>query len=376
MISSSDDFSRAATPIKCLAFLGIVLLNQIANAQELPLTNPSLARPRDPFTILQKPMDLPPVLPSALVKFQAASDGAQIAAVMFNQTLIQRLVESQWKVAFDDGANEARRLGQKGFLIRVEVMTEPVEAGEFLSLRGGQGVTLVGIGPNPGAVCLAASCFDRLVPKTSSVQSVSPASSYYWVKDAKESFEADRFDLKALESSANLAALNREMRMSIESASQWEFVSDYAEKLAKSAKDEESARAVNALIARRGEAAAKMKRIEVDLAAEMARAKIAAETANSIRAYANIVTVGTAINTVRVNLGEDAAKKVAGAKSNSQIAAGVDGIATQSSIKIKSLIGGRAQVVDELSNVKATILEAGAKSGMAPSRYVPLLRTL
>lgn len=353
---------------------GFCVATVSVGAQDVPLINPSAARPQVPLTIMQKTMQLPPSMPSGPILMDSAAQSVQIIGSLFNQLVIQDKVKSQWTDAFADGASEARRLGQKGFLIRVEVMTEPVESGDFLSLRGGQGVTLMGVGPDAGAVCLAASCFDRLVPKASSVQDYAPASSYYWVKETTNSFVAHRYGLRDLESRTSQISFDADMRKSIKEVNEWEALSDYSDKLEKNTKNKEDSKAVVALINSRNDAAENYQKIERELVAELAKAKKATETSNNIRAFADIVTVSTAINTVRVNLGDDVAKSVEGSKTNDQIATRLDEISKRSSVMIQSLINGRVKVQDDLSKVKGTILKLGNQNDMTPKISTPLLR--
>lgn len=111
---------------------------QLGYAQDQPITVPAIARPAPvPLTrLIDANPPPPPVAPSlsrSANRLKTVVDIVSAAGPAFNEMMVTRAYKQQFNIELEKGLKEANRLGQRGVLVKSFVVTETVEAGQYLS---------------------------------------------------------------------------------------------------------------------------------------------------------------------------------------------------------------------------------------------------
>jgi hypothetical protein len=259
-----------------------------------------------------------PVLPLNIPEISNKASGYKSAISLlakvgpwYNESRVFKELEKNVTRELEKGFAEVAQTGQRGVLIKVQVLSTPQEAGPYYQLRG-DGATFVGTGPNADAVCFAKKCFgDNLDAPIPAGASLAQGSGYVWVeRGTKGQYTRSLYQASSLEDRAKQTYFNQETRDAYMQAVKGEAYSAYVDNLSTRLKLKEQKETLAVLEAKRKETIAQVAKIEEEYAKEMRRQAQIQRNYENLAALHGILStasmLASAQNAIGENLGDAA----------------------------------------------------------------------
>jgi hypothetical protein len=330
-----------------------------------------------PLTVLVDSNPVPPLAApegSRMTRgVSAAIDLLSSAGPMFNDSKVHGELERRMTSELRRGLEQANKFGQKGVLLKVQVLEQTTEAGTFYSLRG-DGATLIGYGQNADAVCFASRCFNSMEAPIPPGARLSAESGYKWFEPgAGGKLKVSWYRKDVIESRAQLVTTDQEVTKRYSDAMVAEAFTGYADQLVKTVRTRQDRDSINQLIASRNDALKKQRSLEDELQRELQHAERAAKTSAMLNQIAGVFSLATTIAMVSTSMGEDVEKSTGGAiKSQADLVQAVKNLEAQTGKRVKEISVQQGEVTDRLNNIRGTLTGYGVKFDMVPQPGTPL----
>ncbi|TPQ26384.1 hypothetical protein [Cupriavidus pinatubonensis] len=338
------------------------------------LASPLLAQPSNgPYVQLIPGASLPPPVGPDL-SAKAAYVGLAYnliakAGPWYNEKKVKDELQKNFEDAFTNGLKRADTLGQKGVLLKVQVLQEQVPAGTLYSLRG-SGATVVGVGPDADSICYAQECYVALETAMRPGQTVTSDSGYVFIERSGKVFEVKKYSINILDAKAKQMRFDKELRNIYNESIRAKAMDGYAEQLIKVAKDQSDRKAIQSLLQNRDDALKQIRNVEKELAAELNRQKSIAAANATLKSISNALSLGSAIAMASATLGTDVtAGQPNGINSIPQLQSILGAMGVDSATKIQSINIQHKTIQNQLTGTETQILTVGVSHDMKPDTF-------
>ena len=321
----------------------------------------------------------PPVKPDTT--FKAFSPKGLLKSIAeagpwYNKASVYGNLTKAWVASAKKGLAEAERFGQKGLLLKVEVLQEPIPAGggTFYSLRD-SGVAYLGVGPDANSVCIRMRCELSLSPSIKPIQSYAEGSGYYWVTEGSRwRINAERYDIGQLEDRSRLVTINKQLQNDIVTLTYSRALTDLTDRLREIATMRQDRQRIDDYATERTKALAEMELIEMELSKQLRRAKRAAESSRTLNTITSAFSLGSAIAMINASTGEDVSKAVPGEiRSPQDIQTGLSNIKSDADARVQNLKKRRNAAKAKSTAAETSLIEISVEYRLDPAS-IPVLR--
>lgn len=341
-----------------IAFLASPLLAQPSNGSYVQLI-PGASLP-------------PPVQPDVSAKAAYALLAYNLiakAGPWYNEKKVKDELQKSFDDALTKGLKKAETLGQKGVLLKVQVLQEQVPAGTLYSLRG-SGATMVGVGPDADSICYAQECYVALETAMRPGQTVTADSGYVFIETSGKAFEVKKYAISILDAKAKQMRLDTALRNIYNESIRARAMDGYAEQLIKVAKDQSDRKAIQSLLQNRDDALKQIRNVEKELAAELNRQKSIAAAAATLNSISNALSLGGAIAMANATLGTDVtAGQPNGINSIPELQSILGAMGVDSTTKIQSINVRHKTIQNQLTGTETQIFSVGVSHDMKPDTF-------
>lgn len=227
---------------------------------------------------------------------------------------VKNEVKSSFQAAVARGLAEANKSGQQGVLLNVQYAENRTATDQWISGGPvGEGVSIVGIGPDPGAVCFITRCDKpsgaQLNP--SAARRYTNDSDYYWVgrtanpKDIRRGYVISRYSRQALETWTTQVVINDSAAKSFAKATNIRIVDGLAQRLAEEANTGVARAEISRILALRDQARTELDRVESELATELNRQAERAKTLETLKVMSWALSAGQLANMAAISRKDD-----------------------------------------------------------------------
>jgi hypothetical protein len=278
-----------------------VMIPSLVVASDVPLT---LTIPTSPFTQI-----IPPPAPTESkggYRARGAMDIIDFGAKFWAQGQIR----TAFQEATNSGLSAARKSGQQGVLLNVRYAENREPTGRWVPGGAvGDGVTVVGIGPNPGAICFISKCDVSVGVQLhpTAARRYTNESDYYWIgKKAHKNVEGieyviARFNRQELEAWTSQITLAKEASQAFARAINVKIVDDLAQKVKEAAKTKQASDEISQILINREKAKTELTRIETELAYELKRQAERAKTMETLKVMSWVLSAGEIANMEKIS---------------------------------------------------------------------------
>lgn len=231
--------------------------------------------------------------------------GVGMTFEVFLNWLVRDEVQRTFRAAVTKGVADAGRSGQDGVLLNVRYAENRTATNKWISGGPvGEGVSVVGIGPSPSAVCFITRC-DRpsgVLLNPTAARRFTADSDYYWVaipqksKGARGEPVISRYRRQTLQAWTTHVTLNDAAARSFAHATNGQIVDGLARKVMEEAKTESARAEVSRILANREQARKELERIEAELATELNRQAERAKTMETLNVMSLVLKGGDLYN--------------------------------------------------------------------------------
>jgi hypothetical protein len=293
----------------------------------------------------------------------------------FNETSVRVALFKRLDEVTKAGTLETLGYGQRGFLIKVQVLEQSTGAGQtFYSLHN-SGVAYIGTGPDADGVCAATRCYLDLAPRPEVGKKYTWGSDYYWVVPGKNGkVTAEQLDMTEFEQRARLVSLNSSLDADMRELAFNRALSDLGDRLEYLARGNAEKRRVQEYLTRRSKLTAEIEELERDLARQLERAKRAASTASTLNVIAGAFSLASAIAMSSASIGEDV--QMASVKpitTLDELKAALNNVGSDATGRVQSLRARYSSLRSEKLGIEASLLDISIQFKMEPSS-IPVLR--
>lgn len=282
----------------------------------------------------------------------------------FNDLAVHHLLEKRLDEEVRRGFQEADETGQRGVLLRTQILTSQTAAGPYYQLRG-DGANLVGVGPNADAVCFSQKCFqpglDVVIPPGASL---AEGSGYVWIERQPDGkYVQSMYRLNLLETRASQVYLNLAMRATFRQAIKGEAFTGYIERLQAKAATNERKKELADIEAKRKEVTDRIKTIEAAYAAEMRRQRDLADAAATMNALKGILSTASMLNSVYNAIGSSIGNPT-DFSSPQAVVDKLQSMAKDSGGKAEKILVQQKTYYDEQGQIEQQVLQFGMELNM------------
>lgn len=285
----------------------------------------------------------------------------------FNKTVVYSVLEKRYSERLNAGWAEAVKQGQRGVLMKVEVLQQTTDAGEFLALRG-DGAYYVGTGPDADAVCFALKCGTELEPVIQPGQKLTSESAYIWTELVDGKFKVSRFSIKDLEGRSFAIRASGPAAAAYTEVVRTAAVQSYAESLVAAANNRADKLKIEALLQNRADNLKKIGEVEAELKRELERAERAAATSAMVRGLAGAFSLVSAVAMANISAGEDlhAHSPTGEIKDMDGLMGAVANFVASTGAKVDGLVAKQRTFTDAQTGVTTEILQLGVSFNRPP----------
>ena len=296
------------------------------------------------------------------------------AGPAYNEGRVRRELEKGLIEDVERGKELLRKTGQRGILLKVQLVSQVTPGGQdFYSLRG-DGVILVGVGPDANSVCYVARCFNVVETDLPSGAKVTTGSGYLWVEpEGSNRHRVSAFDIGAMEARATKLSIDAQAADQAMYTARTHAIDDFTKAARAAATSERDKTMLASLADQRANAIKKIGEVEEALAAELRRQERIARVSSTLNTIAAAFTLASAISTATVSIGEDVSAAVPGGiQSKESLVAAVNSLAAESNAKIVTLTTQQTTVRTSLGLIETSITTIGIAVGLDPAA-VPVM---
>jgi hypothetical protein len=301
-----------------------------------------------------------------VVRLTSALDVISGAGPLFNERIVYRELQKNFNAELKRGFEQAKSLGQRGVLLKVQVLSTRTEANPFYSLRG-NGAILIGVGKNPNDVCFVSMCYSSLQESIPSGTTLTQDSGYVWVEPTVDgrAYHSSLYRIDRMEERARQARLNEQTRAAYRTAITSEAISGYASQLAKTVRTRREREVVQELLKSRDDAVNRLNSVEANLSRELRRAERAAKTSSTLKDITGALAVASTIVMVNASMGEDVTA-VGKFDTKEEALKTMKEIEAQTGERIKSLTLEQSTLRNGITGWEGSLLKIGVEYEMTP----------
>lgn len=311
---------------------------------------------------------LPPLSKPIFSKIFTIKDAVELLSGLgpaFNDLAVKSRYEKAYRDALVIGLKDAKRLGQKGVLIRSTLVKEPTPASgvDYYSLEG-SGVEVIGIGPSANEVCVAQKCHISLAPPLPPNKEY--VAGYAFAEPMpRGKIKVEQYRKADLETRTRLVFDTPAVAAASLAATKSAAFAGYAQALRAQLKTREDRIDLDNLIKARLDAQAALKAIEDELAAEMARVARMARTSANLEMIVGVFSLASAINIASSSVGDGpGVAKLKGATSIDDVKSIMKEIEVQTGKTVNRLIIRQRTATNVINGVETRTLTIGAELGL------------
>ncbi|MDQ0074509.1 hypothetical protein J2W34_006333 [Variovorax boronicumulans] len=365
------------TSAKGLLLASSLLLSYAAVAQDqasVPSAPPSTSIEYTRLIPDKQPM--PPVGPTLSGRGAVASSIVLLiskAGPWYNESKVRSKLSEALADDMKRGSELMKRSGQSGMLLKVQVVTQVTGGGhDYYSLRG-DGVVLIGVGPDANSVCYFARCFNVVEPALPVGGKLAAESGYLWIEPSNSKSQVSMYDIGAMESRAATIAADSAGAAQAYSVARTVAIEAFTQAARAAATSERDRKLLASLAQERADSRKQLAKIEEDLAAELRRQERIARTSATLNAIAAVLSLSSAVANATVSVGEDVTKASPnGITDKASLAEALNTLLADSKAKIIFLENRRTSLNTSLGSVETNITKLGVAVGLDP-RASPVL---
>lgn len=249
---------------------------------------------------------IPPPAPQDTVqgvRVGARGEFIDLGVKLFAKAMMQQ----DFKRALAEGVSRAQKSGQAGVLLNVRY-AENRDATDRWVPGGpvGGGVTVVGIGPDPGSICFVSRCDQTLSEalNPTAARRYTSESDYYWVGDApaprKGQYVIARYGRAELESWTRMVSLDAAASQALTREANTRIVDGLAKKVEAETKGKAQQAEIQRILTSREEAKKELARVEDELRRELIRQEERQKTMATLQVMRWALDAASIANTERV----------------------------------------------------------------------------
>lgn len=297
------------------------------------------------------------------------------AGPWINKKVVYREVDKAYSKAVQTGRGALENTGQRGMLLEITVLEEVTPGAQTFYSIYGEGVRMVGVGPDAPTVALNFYRHGVVKLPVGKAAQMTSDSQFVWLEPTSRGHDVSIYPL---ELAIWVRQISAEQVAQVDRTGQAKAMDDYLQAMRKKAKTEDARRTVDDLIRSRTTARFERAQAEKDFAIEMRRQDRIAQAQAGLKAMAMALSLSSAIAAANATTGADVVQVAAAGggkiQSYDDLANVLKNLSNSSNVKSIQLVGRSKTLTTELGTIETNAWRMGIELGLKPSD-APVLQT-